>query len=59
VDVNPGVYNVTITKKGFATTRAGNQEVQVGASLTLNLSLQVGAPAWYWRCKPRALSCRP
>ena len=42
VDVNPGVYNVSISKAGFATTKAENQEVQVGASITLNLALQVG-----------------
>jgi len=42
VDVNPGIYNVTITKKGFATTKTDKQEVKVGESLTLNLSLQVG-----------------
>jgi hypothetical protein len=42
VDVNPGMYNVEISKAGFATTKVENQEVKVGASLTLNLSLQVG-----------------
>jgi hypothetical protein len=42
VDVNPGMYNVTVTKAGFATTKADNQQVQVGASVTLNLALQVG-----------------
>ena len=42
VDVNPGIYNVTISKSGFATTKADNQEVKVGAAVTLNLSLQVG-----------------
>jgi Carboxypeptidase regulatory-like domain len=42
VDVSPSVYNIAITKKGFSTTEAEKQEVSVGASLTLNLSLQVG-----------------
>jgi len=42
VDVNPGIYNVSITKAGFATTKTEHQEVTVGSSLTLNLSLQVG-----------------
>jgi hypothetical protein len=42
VDVSPGIYKIAITKKGFATTEAEKQEVSVGASLTLNLSLQVG-----------------
>jgi hypothetical protein len=43
VDVNPGIYNVSISKTGFATTKTEHQEVTVGSSLTLNLSLQVGA----------------
>jgi hypothetical protein len=42
VDVNPGIYSVAVSKAGFATTMSENQEVKVGASLTLNLSLQVG-----------------
>jgi hypothetical protein len=43
VDVNPGIYSIAVSKAGFATTKSENQEVKVGASLTLNLSLQVGA----------------
>jgi hypothetical protein len=42
VDVNPGIYSITASKAGFATTRSEDQEVKVGASLTLNLTLQVG-----------------
>jgi hypothetical protein len=42
VDVNPGVYTIAATKAGFETTKTENQEVKVGASLTINLSLQVG-----------------
>jgi type 1 fimbria pilin len=42
VDVPPGIYNVSISKTGFATTKTEHQEVTVGSSLTLNLSLQVG-----------------
>jgi Carboxypeptidase regulatory-like domain len=42
VDVNPGVYSVDISKHGFATTKISNEEVNVGAALTLNASLQVG-----------------
>ena len=41
-DVPPGVYKIEVSKSGFATTKAGNQQVQVGTSLTVNLSLQVG-----------------
>ena len=42
VDVTPGIYNVAISKAGFATTKADNQAVKVGAVVTLNLALQVG-----------------
>jgi hypothetical protein len=42
VDVNPGIYSIAVSKTGFATSKTENQEVKVGASLTLNLSLQVG-----------------
>jgi hypothetical protein len=42
VDVNPGIYNITVGKAGFETTKTQNQEVKVGASLTVNLILQVG-----------------
>jgi hypothetical protein len=42
VDVNPGIYAITVSKAGFETTKTENQEVKVGASLTVNLSLQVG-----------------
>ena len=42
VDVNPGIYNVTVSKPGFETTKTQHLEVKVGASLTVDLSLQVG-----------------
>jgi hypothetical protein len=42
VDVNPGIYSIAVSKAGFATSKTENQEVKLGASLTLNLSLQVG-----------------
>jgi hypothetical protein len=42
VDVNPGIYNLAVNKAGFETTKTENQEVKVGASLTVNLTLQVG-----------------
>ena len=42
VDVNPGIYNIAVSKSGFETTKTDNQEVKVGASLTVNLALQVG-----------------
>src|SRR5271168_153222 len=42
VDVTPGIYNIAVTKSGFATTKTEKQEVKVGESLTINLALQVG-----------------
>jgi hypothetical protein len=42
VDVAPGIYNIEVTKAGFATTKTEKQEVLVGSSLTINLALQVG-----------------
>jgi len=42
VDVNPGTYTIEVTKPGFETTKTESEEVKVGASLTINLSLHVG-----------------
>ncbi|MGA8501843.1 MAG: carboxypeptidase-like regulatory domain-containing protein [Candidatus Sulfotelmatobacter sp.] len=42
VDVTPGIYDIAVAKSGFATTKTAKQEVKVGESLTVNLSLQVG-----------------
>ncbi len=42
VGVTPGVYDISVVKSGFATTKTAKQEVKVGESLTVNLSLQVG-----------------
>ena len=42
VDVTPGLYDISVSKSGFATTKTAKQEVKVGESLTVNLSLQVG-----------------
>jgi len=41
--VTPGVYNLSVSKTGFATTKADHQEVTVGSTRTVNLALQVGA----------------
>lgn len=41
-NVNPGHYNLEVSKQGFATARLTNQAVEVGLSLTLNVTLQVG-----------------
>jgi len=41
VDVNPGTYELTVSKQGFSTAKT-QTEVKVGTQSTLNLSLQVG-----------------
>jgi hypothetical protein len=41
--VNPGVYDITISKKGFKVAKLSAQKVSVGLVLTANVSLEVGA----------------
>jgi hypothetical protein len=40
--VSPGTYDLTVTKDGFALTRMPAQKVEVGMSLTVNVSLELG-----------------
>src|ERR1700691_1030321 len=42
VDVTPSIYSIAVSKQGFSTSKAEQQVVQVGTTLTINLSLQVG-----------------
>jgi len=42
VDVNPGNYNLSISKQGFANTKV-TTEVKVGLTVTINLALEVGS----------------
>ena len=41
-DVPIGTYTVTFTKQGFATSRVERQDVEVGTTLTVNTSMQIG-----------------
>jgi hypothetical protein len=41
--VDPGTYNVSITKTGFKTTVVAAQVVEVGRQLTVNATLEVGS----------------
>jgi hypothetical protein len=41
--VPPGTYDLSVTKEGFAVSKIDSQSVEVGMSLTLNVSLQLGA----------------
>jgi Carboxypeptidase regulatory-like domain len=42
-DVDPGNYNITVTKQGFATTTVTDQAVAIGTQLTENVKLQLGS----------------
>ncbi len=44
-NVVPGSYNVSVSKTGFRVSKLVNQVVNVGASLTLNISLELGSVA--------------
>ena len=41
--VEPGTYNITVTKKGFQTVNFNNQVVRIGTQLTVSAKMQVGA----------------
>ena len=43
VNVNPGSYDVTYAKTGFAQAKFSSQDVSIGRQLTLNATLKVGA----------------
>jgi hypothetical protein len=42
-NIPPGTYNLTVSKTGFRVSKLANQKVSVGATLTLNFTLEVGA----------------
>jgi hypothetical protein len=41
-NVSPGTYDLTVSKEGFSLSKTASQKVDVGLSLTINVSLQVG-----------------
>src|SRR5215469_1734288 len=43
--VNPGTYNISFTKQGFAAYQVNGQAVQIGQTLTINAVLKIGATA--------------
>ena len=43
INVPPGTYDVTVTAAGFTQSKISAQKVDVGQTLTLNVTLQVGA----------------
>ena len=42
-NVEPGTYSLTINKTGFRVAKFSNQVVNIGGSLTLNVTLEIGA----------------
>src|SRR5579875_3427273 len=43
VNVNPSTYTVSFAKNGFETSRVQQQQVEIGTTLTVNATLQVGS----------------
>src|ERR1700682_2399559 len=43
--VNPGLYDITISKSGFKTAKMAQQKVSIGLLLTVNVALEVGSLA--------------
>jgi Carboxypeptidase regulatory-like domain len=41
-NVNPGTYNVTVTKQGFAKSEVASQYVEVSTTATLNFKMELG-----------------
>jgi hypothetical protein len=41
--INPGTYDVTITKDGFSTYSVKSQGVDIGIALTLNAKMKIGS----------------
>jgi hypothetical protein len=45
VGVNPGEYNITVSKESFRTVRASAQAVRVGLPLTFDVQMEIGSAA--------------
>ena len=43
ISVTPAAYDVVVSKPGFTQTRISQQRVEVGLTLTLNISMQLGS----------------
>jgi hypothetical protein len=41
--VNPGLYDITVSKTGFKVAKLTQQKVSIGLTLTINIALEVGA----------------
>lgn len=45
VGVQPGDYNVTVSKESFRTVKVSTQNVKVGSALTLDVQMEIGSAA--------------
>jgi len=45
VDIPSGTYNLTVSKTGFRISKLVDQQVTVGSTLTLNVTLEIGSVA--------------
>src|SRR5207248_2706328 len=43
VNVNPGIYDITVNRTGFTQARFTQQEISIGRQLTVDATLKVGA----------------
>lgn len=43
VNINPGNYNIEVTRSGFSAAKVPGQAVDVGSVLTINVTLQLGS----------------
>jgi len=41
--INPGLYDVVVTKSGFKTAKMAQQKVSIGLLLTVNVTLEIGS----------------
>jgi hypothetical protein len=41
--IHPGIYDLLVSKQGFKTAKFSTQKVNIGAVLTINVALEVGA----------------
>ncbi len=41
--VHPGIYDITVSKSGFKVAKLAQQKVSIGLTLTVNVTLEVGA----------------
>jgi hypothetical protein len=43
INVSPGIYDITISRSGFARAKVMGQKAEIGSTLTINVALEIGA----------------